>query len=155
MAMVTIEDQHGQIDGVIFSDAYAEYADLLTDHAMLFLIGSIDRSQGAPSVRVDRVVAMDNAAAQLSGSLEISVQDDDDVEATLSMLTGELSRGARLNGSQGKPVPVRVHLHTQGQHIIIEPNRLRVTPTESLMSAIRELVGEHGCEVTGAPVKAM
>jgi len=148
MAMITIEDLHGQIDGVLFADTFATYGDALTDHAMIFIVGQVDTSRGAPSIKVNRVIPIAQAAAELAGSIEISLEDGEEAEATLAMLNGELQRHARLNGASGRPVPVRLHVYSHSHHVILEPTRLRVTASDSLLDFIREAVGVDSCTVT-------
>lgn len=152
MAMITIEDLHGQIDGVLFSDTFAKCGDALADHAMLFLVGQVDKSRGTPSIKVDRVIPMARAASELAGSIEISLEDGEQAEATLAMLNGELQRQARLNGSAGRPVPVRLHLYADSHHVVLEPTRIKVAASESLLAFIRETVGADSCSVTAGAI---
>ncbi len=152
MAMITIEDLHGQIDGVLFADTYAQYGEALTDHAMIFVVGQVDKSRGAAGIKVDRVLPIARAASELAGSIEIHLDESDEAEATLALLNGELQRQARLNGSAGRPVPVRLHLYARSRHIILEPGRLRVTASESLLGFLRETIGEGACTVTSCGI---
>ncbi len=152
MAMITLEDLEGQIDGVLFSDTFAKCGDALVDHAMIFIVGQVDKSRGTPSIKVDRVIPIAKAAAELAGSIEISLEDGEEAEATLAMLNGELQRQSRLNGSAGRPVPVRLHLYAESRHVILEPSRLKVAASESLLGFIRETVGAQSCSVTAGPM---
>jgi len=152
MAMITIEDLHGQIDGVLFCDTFAACGEALSDHAMIFIVGQVDKSRGAASIKVDRVIPIARAASELAGSIEIHLDEGEEAEATLAMLNGELQRQARLNGSGGKPVPVRLHLYADSKHVILEPTRLRVAASESLLDFIRETIGDDACTVTAGAV---
>lgn len=152
MAMITIEDLHGQIDGVLFADTFAQCGEALTDHAMIFIIGQVDKSRGAASIRIDRVIPMARAASELAGSIEIHLDQGEQAEATLALLNGELQRQSRLNGSGGRPVPVRLHLYADHRHVILEPARLRVAASESLLGFLRETIGEGACTVTAGGV---
>ncbi len=152
MAMITIEDLHGQIDGVLFADTFAECGEALTDHAMIFIVGQVDKSRGAASIKIDRVIPMNRAASELAGSIEIHLDEGEQAEATLALLNGELQRQARLNGSGGRPVPVRLHLYADRRHVILEPSRLRVAASESLLGFLRETIGEGACTVTAGGV---
>ncbi|MEX0776658.1 MAG: DNA polymerase III subunit alpha [Phycisphaeraceae bacterium] len=76
MAMITIEDHTGPIEGVVFSDAYATFKDLIVQDAMVFLRGRIDRKRERPSVVVNQVYRIDEAAAQLTQAVKIVLRDD-------------------------------------------------------------------------------
>jgi DNA polymerase-3 subunit alpha len=45
MAIVTIEDELGTIETVLFADCYSQFAHLLTQDAVVFVLGRVDRSR--------------------------------------------------------------------------------------------------------------
>ncbi len=71
MAMITIEDATGAIDGVIFSDAFAVAAPLVEADKIVFLKGKVDRRREEPNIVVDQVIPIEQAAAQLTQAVEI------------------------------------------------------------------------------------
>ncbi|MFG0328857.1 MAG: DNA polymerase III subunit alpha [Phycisphaerales bacterium] len=149
MAMITLEDLDGQIDGVLFSEVYAKYGELLQLDSVIFLVGECDRSRGEPNIRVRQVITVDRAAAELAGGIDISMRDDEDATATLNCLAGILRQHAKLNGSRGKPVPVRLHLHAAHKEVTVEPERLRVAATEELLGHVRDLLGAEAVRLVG------
>lgn len=149
MALITLEDRRGNVDGVLFSDTYAKYGEALVADSVVFLVGEVDRSRGAVNVRVNRVVPIERATAELAGSLEIILKDQEDSSAALATIAGLLGQHARLT-TGGRLVPVRLRVHTvDHQAVTIEAGRVRVTPTEDLLGHIRELVGPEACIVRG------
>ncbi len=148
MAMITLEDQRGTIDGVLFSDTYAKCGELLQTEAVVFLIGEVDRSRGAVNVRVNKVIPVERASAELAGALEISITDGEGATGTLATVAGLLGQHARLT-TGGRMVPVRLRLRTGPQDVVVEAGRVRVTPTEDLLSHLRDWVGPEGVVVRG------
>jgi DNA polymerase-3 subunit alpha len=91
MAMVTIEDRTGSIDGVIFSDTYAVAAPLVTSDRMVFLKGKVDRRREEPSIVVERVIDMENAAAELTQAVNIVIDDGPNTDGETRSPQSELT----------------------------------------------------------------
>ncbi len=149
MAMITIEDMTGTVDGVIFSDTYAKIGEILQQDKQIFVVGEIDRSRGGMNLKISHVMPIEDASAELAGSIEIKLLDGEEAVPTLSHLKGLLQQHSRQMGVTGQPVPVRLHLYADDKHVTLETERLQVTPSQPLIHHIRELVGPEGCEILG------
>jgi len=154
MAMLSVEDLESHIDGVIFSDAYAEYGELLHEGSIVFLAGAVDKKfSGSVGLRVDKVIPIQQAPEQLAGAIDINLSgtpDEQELTDTLNHLTGVLKQHSKINGSKGNPVLVRVHLHIESKHIILEPMKLRVAASNQLLTHLHDLLGPNSCSVAGA-----
>ena len=149
MAMITIEDRTGSLEGVIFSNVFAEVGEVLQQDKQVFVIGEIDRSRGRAGMKINYVLPIEEASAHLAGSIEIKLCDGEEAVPTLSHLKGLLQQHSRQMGVRGTRVPVRLHIYSAERHITLETEELLVTPTIALVHHIRELVGAEGCEVLG------
>ena len=67
MAMITLEDLEGQIDGVLFAETYADvlkkYPDAISPERIVFLRGKIDRRRETPSIIVADAIPVEDAIA--------------------------------------------------------------------------------------------
>ncbi len=148
MAMITLEDLTGSIEGVVFSEVFARVGEHLIDDGIIFVIGELDRSREPLQIRVNNVIPIDLATAHLSGLIEIKIQDNDDGQMTLSHLKGLLNSHSRQQGNSGRPVPIQLKICSKDFDVTVETTKLRIAPDNTLLHHIRELVGDNGCTLT-------
>ena len=75
MAMITLEDLNGSVDGVIFPDCLAQYGDLVAMDQMVFLRGSVDTRREDPSIRVNKIYDLSRAAEELTNAVYVRLGD--------------------------------------------------------------------------------
>jgi DNA polymerase-3 subunit alpha len=95
MAFFELEDFTGRADCVCFARTYAELAPLLTEDRIVFLEGRVDQQREAPSVHVDKVVPVEDAARLLAQGVLVrlrAVQGSvlDSLHAAVAEATGPL-----------------------------------------------------------------
>ena len=157
MAMITLSDRHGSIDGVVFSGVFARYGALLTDDAIVMLIGRADKQRGEPQIIVDQVLPIADAPRRLAGRIEIDFVEDpsgDPVQTQLQMVAGLLQQaGAAKIADGGKPADVHLHLYANGRRYTMKSNSIRAVADSSLLTQLREIVGTGRVRVIsgGAP----
>jgi DNA polymerase-3 subunit alpha len=151
MAMLSLADRHGQVDGVIFPDSFAKSGEFLQMDRPVIVVGSVDRSRAEPSVIVDRVIPIEQAPEQLATRLEIRLRgtsaDGDEPFGVVWRMIGGLLRQA-AGGSQalqGRPVDtvLRVELEDD-RDVVMMARGLRVVPTNALVQRLRETLGDLG-----------
>ena len=71
MALFTLEDLHGTVEGVIFPDALAQYAELIQAESMVFLRGTVDFRREEPSIKVGAVYDMARAEEYLTAAVYV------------------------------------------------------------------------------------
>ena len=91
MAIVGVEDLTGSCECICFAEAYEKIADKLTEDAMVFLIGSVDRRRDTPQIIIDDVIDAAGAVEQLTGSIKLTLAGPPDPER-LEELAGVLRR---------------------------------------------------------------
>ncbi|MCP3902697.1 MAG: DNA polymerase III subunit alpha [Planctomycetes bacterium] len=156
MAMITIQDRQGSMDGVVFSDVFAREAAQLQEGAIVLLAGRIDHTRGSAQIIVDQVIRAEDAARQLARGLELSFVDeptDEPLVSRMQMVAGVLQQaGATPGGTEGRAVEVTLHLRTGGRRVTLKPGSVRVVPDAVLLERLRDLVGADGVRVVGGVV---
>ena len=159
MAMITLEDKRGKIDGVIFSDSYAmNYMHMQLDE-VVFLIGKVDRRREEPSIVVDKVVPVNQASKTLADAIKIVIKEPAGVSRNgesrdqMNKLK-ELLRQAGLRN--GGVAGVVFELHQAGTVVDLRLPNMRLSADENLLASIRTVLStiqdrETRCELVGAP----
>jgi DNA polymerase-3 subunit alpha len=154
MAMLSLADRHGQVEGVIFPDSFAKSGEFLQMDRPVVVVGSVDRSRAEPSLIVDRVIPIEQAQEQLATRLELrlrgSTADGEEPFATVwRMAAGVLRQASGSSQSlQGRPVDVVLRVEIEdGRDVVMSARAIRVVPTQALVARLRETLGALG-EVT-------
>lgn len=149
MAMITMEDLEGQIDGVIFAETYAEvlakYPNAVVNESIVMVRGAIDRRRETPSIRIEEVIPIAEATAKLTTSIGVKLdrmRHTADIVASLSNVvqkhTGAKDWFIQVPTLDGKRVSIRIN-GSKGIRI----SQPLVTEVESLLgSGAVELQGE-------------
>jgi DNA polymerase III subunit alpha len=150
MAIVTFEDTRGNFEAVLFPRTYADCAQDLTTDSIVFLIGDVDHSRGDPQLKVERIVPIDRAAAELATGIELTLDRaslNGSAEATLLQLAGLIkSRGFPIGG--GAPVPIALVIAEATRRVHMT-TRVSVTPTPDLLADLRLVLGDDAVRVRG------
>jgi DNA polymerase III subunit alpha len=151
MAMLSLADRHGQVEGVIFPDSFAKSGEFLQMDRPVVVVGSVDRSRAEPSLIVDRVIPIEQAQEQLATRLEVrlrgSTADGEEPFATVwRMAAGVLRQASGSSQSlQGRPVDVVLRVEIEdGRDVVMSARAIRVVPTQSLIARLRETLGALG-----------
>ena len=154
MAMVTIQDKTGSIDGVIFSDAFARFGSLVQDGAVLMFIGRTDLKRGEPQIIIEQLLRVQDAPQFLAGRIELDLFDDsqgDPIESQMQMVAGVLHQAAAAKYAEGgKPAEVFVHVCCNGKRHTLKLNRTRVIAEPLVLQRLRETVGVNQVRVISA-----
>ena len=76
MAMFTLEDLNGTVEGVIFPDSLAQYEDLMEKDRMVFLRGQVDFRREEPSIKASAVYEMERAEEHLTEMVFVKLTDE-------------------------------------------------------------------------------
>jgi DNA polymerase-3 subunit alpha len=151
MAMLSLADRHGQVEGVIFPDSFAKSGEFLQMDRPVVVVGSVDRSRAEPSLIVDRVIPLEQAQEQLATRLELrlrgSVADGEEPFAAVwRMAAGVLRQASGSSQSlQGRPVEVVLRVEIEeGRDVVMGTRGIRVVPTAQLVARLRETLGALG-----------
>jgi len=161
MAMITLEDQRGKIDGVLFSDSYAMHEMHLQLDEVVFLEGKVDRRREEPSIVVNRVIPVNQASRTLAEAIKIVIREPGGVSRNgesrdqMNKLK-ELLRQAGLRSGSGGKAGVVFELHQDGTVVDLRLPNVRLSADENLLYSIRTVLGslpdrQAACELIGAP----
>ncbi len=156
MAMLTVEDGSGSIDGVVFSEAYAMAAPLLDQDRVVLLKGKVDRRREEPSVIVDQVIPIEHAASQLAGTVKIVLQsvgsgaNKASTDGELAKLKSLLRQAAESSSGPdssmgGASAQVVIEVRQHGYVAQLRVNGLRVTVDPDLPQRIETVLRSTGC----------
>ncbi|MFI4860096.1 MAG: DNA polymerase III subunit alpha [Phycisphaerales bacterium JB063] len=160
MAMLTLEDHARKIDAVCFSDTYAtSYMHLEMDH-VVFLVGKVDRRREEPSIVVNKVVPVSQAAAQLTEQVKIVIHEKADAATRNGESRDqfarlkELLRQSSMRG--GGNAGVLFELHEQGDIVSLRVSGLRLNVDPNLVHSIETVLNnlddrDAKCELMGPP----
>lgn len=150
MAIMTLEDDKGTLDAVLFPRTYAECeAGVLVSDAIVLLVGKVDHQRGDPQVIVDSVVPIERAPEKLASRVDVVV--DATASGAVSMLQ-QLAGAVRQQTSGGSgsvSVPIGVLLRTGGSLVRVESKSMRVRPTADVLHQIERVAGKGSIHITG------
>lgn len=77
MAIITLEDLEGQIDGTLFAETFAEvnqkYPEAIANESIVFVRGKIDRKRETPSILVNEVLPVSESIAKLTTAVAVKL----------------------------------------------------------------------------------
>jgi len=144
MARFKIEGFNGTVDAVVFSDAYAQYRELLTENRVLFFAGDVDASRDEASVRVSDVYLPEHATRELAGTVHVALAED------ISLMDAE----DLIREHKGNRPLLFVLTSEAGLRIAIRADEAyNVDASPEFLNAAKKLFGERGVRVRAAPPK--
>jgi len=153
MAIVTVEDDLGVLDAVLFPRTYAECGEFLTNDSVVFLLGTIDFSRGDPQLIVEKIVPIEQATEKLAKNLEIVIDErrlNGSSQDTMMQLKGLLRSQSTMGGGSGRTaVPLTLVVRTGTERITLRSSTMRICPTGELIELIERVAGPGCVRVTG------
>ncbi|MFP4039717.1 MAG: DNA polymerase III subunit alpha [Desulfosudaceae bacterium] len=137
MATFTLEDGYGSLETVVFPLVFEMVEQLLVEDAVVFVEGSLEKSETAVSLHADRVVPLEKAEEAWQPSLHCRIDERVTDSDTLRQLKAIMSE---------HPGACRGFLHLTvagngGSTLIALPESLRVDPGAALTDQIEALLG--------------
>ncbi len=156
MAMITLEDRTGSIDGVIFSKTYALTQPLLRTDYPVLIKGTVDRRREEPSIVVNDVIPCQEAPQRLTqavrivmGHLEIP-DPQPPIKPSLTKLKTLLRHASQADRSIGSGAQVFLEVHEGGYRTRLRINGLRVAVDPDLPQRIATVFDAPvRCELIG------
>ena len=147
MAMITIEDLDGQIDGVLFADALADvnkkYPGAVEVESIVFLRGRIDRRRETPSIIVSDVIPVSESISRLTTGVALKLDESRHTADLIPQLQPIFKRNA---GN------VRVYLQvaTQTQKVVLQLGKdYCVRPARGLVDDLEQILGSGAVQLIG------
>jgi len=77
MAIITLEDLEGQIDGTMFAETFAEicqkYPDAVAAESIVFVRGKVDRKRETPSLLINEVIPIADSIGRLTTAVALKL----------------------------------------------------------------------------------
>ena len=152
MAIITMEDLEGQIDGTLFAETFAEisakYPQAVANESIVFVRGKVDRKRETPSLLINEVIPVSEAVGRLTTAVAIKL----DAQRHGSEAAEQLEEVLRQHRGNSE-VYLQVQV-TPTQRVTMRLDRERyVKPTSALVDAIDQLLGGGSVTMCGAGTK--
>jgi len=155
MAMITLQDRRGTIDGVVFAPVFQRDAARIRENEPVIVIGRIDRSRGGVQLLVDHFFLPGEAPQHLSKHVEITFTDDGDekaIDSTMRLVHGILQQAASQPALAGSPAEVRICIQNRERRVRLRVPNLHVIPEPRLIDRVTSVVGPGGIRMHGGGV---
>jgi DNA polymerase-3 subunit alpha len=151
MAIITLEDLEGQIDGTMFAETYAEvlqkYPNAVANESIVFVKGKVDRKRETPSILVNEVIPIEDAINRLTTGLLVKLESDRHSPDILPQLK------PLFRQHHGR-LPIWFEILTAEQKVTMKVNGdLAVKPSAELVEEIERLLGSGAAQLVGAGSK--
>ena len=147
MAIITLEDLDGSIDGTCFAETFAEiiakYPDTVKNEQIVFVRGKVDRKRETPSLLVNEVIPVADAVAKLTTAVAIKLDPNRHDAALLSDLPAVL---ARHKG--GTPLYFQINT-AAGKATLTIDKQHAIQPTALLLGDVEQLLGPGSIDLAG------
>ena len=140
MGIIGLSDPSGHYEAVLFSEALAQYRDLLEPGRALLLFLSAEVQGEDVRARIQSVEPLDEAAARMQKGLRVFLRNEEPIAGVARRLE-PLRNGAARNGGEAADGEVSVVLLLQnGSEVEVKlPGRFKVSP--QIAGAIKAVTG--------------
>ncbi len=150
MAIAGFSDKTGSVDIVLFTDAYARFAQFIANDEIVALVGRVDHTRGEPNVIVDEVIPIDQIDNHLAGRMDLELIDEPGRPPIREVMirVDQTLREAKTNGERS--VDVLLHVLDGDKTITLRPNRLKVVPDSDLVDRLKQMLGPQHVRLVDA-----
>jgi len=149
MAFVTLEDLHGSVEIIIFSDLYAKVYDLLTEDISILVRGHLQKDENSVKILADTVIPMDKAEETWSTSIHFNL----DITRTDKALLEKLQ-----NIFKRHPGSCRGYVHLlnpeKTETIIALSDARKLKVSSLLVREVNRLLGYNAAETICEPAES-
>jgi DNA polymerase-3 subunit alpha len=148
MAIITLEDLEGQIDGTMFAETYAEicqkYPDAVSAESIVFVRGKVDRKRETPSLLINEVLPIAESIAKLTTAVALKLDPLRHAPGVVAQLDPLLKR------HKGNTEVFLQISTTPTQKVTMRLDRERsVKPTPALVDDLEMLLGTGSVQLCG------
>jgi DNA polymerase-3 subunit alpha len=154
MAMITVEDLDGQVDGVVWAEYLekisAVYPDLISTDSIVFLKGKVDRRREPPSVIVSEMFPIAEAMQRLTSGVALHVEAGRQGSDLVAQLKPVL-----MKHRGDAPVYVQVSMPDARTVTLRLPRDFAVKAEESTVKELEGLLGLGSVRLAGPGTSRM
>jgi DNA polymerase-3 subunit alpha len=149
MAIVTLEDLEGQIDGTMFAETFAEvsqkYPNVVAIESICFVRGKVDKKRETPSLLINEVIPIADAIGRLTTSVGIKL----DPARHTPEVAGQLEEVVRRHKG-GTEVFLQVATGPESKVVMRLDKERFVRATRELVDDLELLLGTGTVQLCGA-----
>jgi len=156
MAIFSLQDTVGDVETVLFAEAFARCAARVQDNLPVMVIGRVDRSRGAAQIVAEHLFALTEAPRYLGSELGIRFsarRGEGSPSGTMKLAAGLIQQAIALPAHGGRAVPVVIEIDLDGERAVLKSD-WRAVPDERLLGRLGELVGSGGVWVRAGGIPA-
>jgi len=143
MAFITIEDFSGKGEGIVFSDAYRQYQNFITEERMVMVIGSAESNGDSIRIIVREIVPVENVLEKFARNVILSINLDQVNENTIEELKGIFEK------HKGKyPCFFKVISSQTEEPQLFQSNNYRVDLTSDFVNEVEKILGSSTVRVS-------
>jgi len=151
MAIITMEDLDGQIDGTLFAETFAavsqQYPDAVKNEAIVFVKGKVDKKRETPSLLVNEVIPITDAVSRLTTAIAVKLDPAKHNATVIKEIPPVLGRHKGT-----LPVYFQVNTPT-GKATLMIDKQLSVKPSPALVGDLEQLLGNGSVDLAGGGSK--
>jgi DNA polymerase-3 subunit alpha len=154
MAIITLEDLEGQIDGTMFAETFAEisqkYPSVVAVESICFVRGKVDRNRETPSLLINEVIPVAEATGRLTTAVGLKL----DPTRHTPEITGQLEEVLRRHKG-GTEVFLQVATGAESKVVMRLDKERFVRPTRELVDDLELLLGSGTVQLCGAGTRRL
>lgn len=135
MAFINVSDSSGEMEGVVFPNAYKQYSSLIKEGIIVLIEGSVEERNEKKQLLVNKVHSIEevkNLSDEINRRLYLKIkysagEEINTVKSTLKKYKGR--------------VPVIIHFEAENRTVQL-PNNQWVSPTPECLKELKETLGE-------------
>ena len=144
LGIATIDDRSGRLDLTLFGEALEQFAEKMQKDTVVIVTGQVsfdDFSQGL-RMSVREVMTLDDARSRYAKSLAVSLEEKQITPSFIKQLK------QTLEPVIGGTLPINLYyLGSQGRAMLKMGVQWSITPTDEVLSALTEMLGENAVEL--------
>jgi len=137
MAILTLEDQTGSTQAILFPDTFSSYSNLIKSEDPLLISGQVERDENRSKIIAKELNRLDQLSYELIRTIEIGLTAETASRGVLEQIKEILFR----NPGESK-VFFRVAIGEGGTTLISAHDHYRVSPSKRMIDEIQFLVGQ-------------
>ncbi|HEX2972905.1 MAG TPA: OB-fold nucleic acid binding domain-containing protein, partial [Tepidisphaeraceae bacterium] len=152
MAMVTLEDLEGKIDGVCFAETFAEinekYPGAIANEQIVFMKGKVDKRRETPSIVVSEIIPVADSVNRLTTGMVVQLDQTRHTPETIEELTAVLKQHAGRT-----PTFASVKM-ADGRTVIIKlGSDFGIKPSPNVAGDVERVLGSGSVQLVGLGTK--
>jgi len=140
MAFIQVEDLHGAIEVLVFSDVFDRNMGLISPDTIILLDGTLDKRRGEPKIVASQMERVENLREKFQNQLQLYIK-----LKTNDITKDDLTEMATLMSIHKGETPVRLRViskHAKGP-MKMNVRKFVVEPNNDLLKGLRNIIGEE------------